>query len=225
MHRPKKKKNSDPLLPEDNVVDERHLIDMEDSVELSIEDRISMYWMENKGFIVGCISALAVVLIVINGLRIYQGVAIENLQAEFAQADANDDLQTFADENPGKDLGGFAALTTADAAYEAGEYEKALEYYSKADKALENTVLAGRAKIGEAFALYQTGATTEGIAQLAALANNTEIAASTRGEAIYHLALEAKLNGDTDAYEGYSAQLSELSLAGPWQQRLAMQNR
>jgi len=221
MHRPKKNKNSDPLMPEDNIVDERNLIDMEDAAELSIEDRISMYWMENKGFIIGCISALALALVAFNGMRIYKEHALESLANEFAAADASDSLADFADANSNKSLGGFAAMATADAAYTEGDYAKALEYYQVASSSLKGTVLAGRAMLGEAFALYQSRQEAEGIAKLNAIAADSSIAESSRAEAAYHLALEADFNGDSEAFEAYAAQINESTLAGPWQQRLS----
>ena len=50
MNRPQKNKISTPTLPEEqqNLVDERNLVDVQESEEISVEDRITMYWMENK---------------------------------------------------------------------------------------------------------------------------------------------------------------------------------
>jgi len=221
MNRPQKKKNSDPLLPEENVVDERNLIDVEDSAELSVEDRISMYWMENKGFIIGCITALAFALIALNGLRIYKDHSIENLKADYANALAEETLESFAEANANKELGGVAALAVADQAFEAETYEKAIQFYQIASGALEDGILSGRAQLGEAFALYQNGQTSEGIAQLSAIAANESLAESVRGEAAYHLALEADLNGNNEAYDAYVAQIESMPLASSWQQRLS----
>ena len=50
-------------MPEDDVIDERHLIDLEESAEISFEDRVSIYWMENKSFLIGCITVLLLVAV------------------------------------------------------------------------------------------------------------------------------------------------------------------
>jgi len=75
MKRPKKNKITNPTLPEDQQADERHLIDAGESAAISIEDRIHLYWMENKGFITGCIAVLALLVIGFNGMRIYAAYA------------------------------------------------------------------------------------------------------------------------------------------------------
>lgn len=221
MNRPKKNKSTDPLLPEDNVVDERHLVDLEDAEELSFEDRVSMYWMENKGFVTGCILALVFVIAGYNGLRIYKEHSEQSLQKTFAAADAAGELESFAKEHASKDLGGFAAMMIADAAYKEADFAKALEFYQIAKSALADSILAGRAMIGEAFALYSKGDIEAGIAKLSSVAADTSIAESTRAEAAYHLAIEADMNGDSDAFQAYSTQITSSELAAPWQQRLS----
>jgi predicted negative regulator of RcsB-dependent stress response len=221
MNRPSKNKRHNPTLPEDAVIDERNLIDVEDSEEISIEDRISIYWMENKGFISGCIFALALLIIALNGMRMYKSHAEAKLQSNYAEALANDTLADFAQANSNKDLGGLAALTVADDAYAAKDYEKALNFYTIASKASENPLLAGRAALGQAFAQYQSGNTEDGIAQLTAIASNNKLAEAARAQAAYHLAIEADVAGDTETYESYVAQINSMPLASAWQQRLS----
>jgi len=220
MHRPKKKKNRDPLLPETSEVDERHLIDAEDSAEISIEDRISMYWMENKGFITGCITILALAIITLNGMRIYKDHAEQKLQAAYAEARTNGSLADFAKAHPNKDLGGFAALVTADQAYETADFATATEFYGIAAKALKESILAGRAQLGQAFALYSNGSNAEALAQLNSIAANSSLAEAVRAEAAYHLAVEADKAGRTEEFDRYLAQITDSPLARQWQQRL-----
>ena len=99
MNRPNKNKIHNPTLPEDqqDIVDERHLIDAEDSAEISLEDRISIYWMENKAFIGGCIFVLALLIIGFNGMRIYKSHAEAKIQAAYAEAMASTSLAEFAE--------------------------------------------------------------------------------------------------------------------------------
>lgn len=208
-------------MPEDDVIDERHLIDLEDSAEISFEDRVSIYWMENKGFIVGCITVLLLVVAGYQSMRIFKDRAELALQAEYAEADSSETLADFAKANTNKELGGFAALSTADDAYTAEEYETALEFYNLAAAALTEPTLAGRAQLGQAFALYQNGSTDEGLAKLNAITADSSLAEAARAEAAYHLAIEADTEGNTAEFESFAAQINDSAMAGAWQQRLS----
>lgn len=221
MHRPKKNKIHNPTLPEDQQqVDERHLIDAKDSEDISFEDRMSIYWMENKAFIIGCIVVLLVAIVGFQGMRVYQQHAIGSLQAKYAEARATETLPEFARANSNRALGGFAALATADEAFAESDYATALEYYRLAAGALRGNLLEGRARLGEAFARYHSGETEAGLAQLNAIAADTRLAGATRAEAAYHLAVEADVAGRTEDFERYAAQITNSPLAGQWQQRL-----
>ncbi len=222
MNRPSKNKRHNPTLPENADVDERHLIDVEESEEISIEDRISIYWMENKGFISGCIFVLALLILAFNGMRMYKNHAEAKLQAAYAEAVAGDTLADFAQAHSNKDLGGLAALTVADEAYTAKDFEKALNFYSIATDALAGNLLTGRARVGQAFALFYNGKKSEALVQLADIAADSDLAEVARAEAAYHLAVEADVAGRTDEYDRYVAQIQASTIATQWQQRLAM---
>jgi predicted negative regulator of RcsB-dependent stress response len=222
MNRPSKNKRHNPTLPDDAVIDERNLIDVEDSEEISIEDRISIYWMENKGFISSCIFVLALLIIAFNGMRIYKDHAEAKLQAAYSEALSNETLSDFAEAHANKDLGGLAALTVADQAYTAKEFEKALNFYSIATGALEDNILAGRARLGQAFANFYNGNESDALAQLADIANDSNLAEVARAEAAYHLAIEADSAGRSEDYDRYVTQIQASTLGTQWQQRIAM---
>ncbi|MFT5836914.1 MAG: hypothetical protein ACI9ZV_000415 [Candidatus Azotimanducaceae bacterium] len=222
MNRPNKNKRHNPTLPDGADIDERNLIDAEDSEEISFEDRASIYWMENKGFIGGCIFALAMLIIAFNGMRIYKGHAEVKLQASYSEAIASETLADFAQANANKALGGLAALTVADEAYTADEFEQALNFYSIAANALAGNVLAGRARVGQAFARFYTGQESEALTQLADIAADSSLAEVARAEAAYHLAVEADVAGRSDEYDRYVAQIQASTIATQWQQRLTM---
>lgn len=222
MNRPKKNKISNPTLPDDHQVDERNLIDAEASEEVSFEDRIHLYWMDNKGFILGCIAVLALLIIGFNGMKIYVAYAEDKIQSAYAAASAENGLDDFAKAHADKTLGGIAALEVADDAYASEKYDNAIEFYGIALDSLENDVLLGRARIGHAFATYYNGEPDKGLDQLRALAANAELPEAIRAEAAYHLAINADVNGDEAAFENYAGQVASHSTAGQWQRRMEL---
>lgn len=220
MNRPKKNKIHNDTLPEDMQVDERHLIDTDETEEISLEDRIHLYWMENKGFITGCVTVLALLIIGFNGMKMYVSYAEGKIQSAYAEAMANDALEVFTKEYSSKPLGGLAALEVADSAYAAEDFARAVEYYAMVPDAVENDILLGRAKIGLAFATYYNGDADNGLAQLRDLAADNTLPEAIRTEAAYHLAVDADVSGDATAFENYAEQVASSSSAGQWQRRM-----
>ncbi len=220
MKRPPKKKHKNPLLPDDAQADERHLVDAEESADLSLEDRFQMYWMENRGFITGCITLLLVVVAGYQGLRLYMEHRDSRLQSEYAAAAAADGLEAFAREHPGAPLGGFAALRLGDEAFEAGDFATALNHYQVAVDGLGGTLLAGRARLGEAFALIGDGQAEAGRAALDALVADNSLPSAVRAEAAYHLAVQARADGDEARFASLAGQVESFGESGAWAQRL-----
>lgn len=221
MNHPPKKKAKNPLFPENQPIDERHLIDLEDAAAHSLEDRIRIYWMEHNGLLSGCLVVLLLLVVAYQGMRLLKEHREHTLQTEYAAADTDKALAAFATTHSDKELGGFAALSTADAAYEDGDYPHALEWYTLATAALKQPVLAGRARLGQAFALYQAGDTEQGLAKLRALNADTSLAAAARAEAAYHLAIEADTAGRSTEFDSLATQIKDSPMAGQWQQRLS----
>lgn len=222
MNRPNKQRIKNPTLPEDQQIDERHLVDTEDSEEISFEDRIRLYWMDNKGFISGCIILLALLIIAFNGMKMYGSYAESKIQSAYVDAKKSASLKDFVQTYSNKSLGGLAALEVADAAYGEEDFETALEFYEAAQAAVGNDLLRGRAVIGKAFAAYYTGQGDQALAQLRAVADDATLPDAIRGEAAYHLAVHADVSGDSETFETYSQQLANKSSAGQWQQRMQM---
>ena len=224
MNRPKKNKIDNPMLPEGekNIVDERNLVDAEDSAEISIEDRISTYWIENKSFVSVSVILLLLLIIGFNGVRIYKGYEEEKVQISYSEAKESKTLENFAESNSSEYLGGLAALAIADESYSKEDYEKALKFYSIASEALIDNFLQGRALIGQAFCMYYNGNINEALDQLVTIAANTSLAEVAQVEAAYHLAVEAKGAGRDEQYDSYATQIKASSIASQWQQRLAI---
>ncbi|MEM8868227.1 MAG: tetratricopeptide repeat protein [Verrucomicrobiota bacterium] len=220
MNRPKKNKVSNPTLPEDQQVDERNLIDLDEAAEVSIEDRIHIYWMENKGFVLGCIVVVCLLIIGINAMGMLKKSSEAKLQAAYTEAIASETLADFAQANSDKELGGFAALRAADTAFGAEAFAEATELYQLAAESIENPLFSGRAKLGHAFALFATGEEAPALAALNAIAADGTLPESIRVEAAYHLAIEADVAGEAEAFESYAAQVRDAVVAGAWRQRL-----
>ena len=223
MKRPQHKKNK-PLSPDPKDeaadIDERNLIDAEESADIAFEERVSMYWMENKVFVSSCIAVLALVIIGVNGVRIYGDYAAEKQQSLYQEAKASNTLASYAIDYPTLDLGGFAALQAADAAYEAAAYDVARENYARAVTALKDPVLVSRAQLGHAFATNELGESEAARDELHALVAGPETAGIIRAEALYYLALHAHLENRDDDFANLAEQIEGLGQAGPWQQRL-----
>lgn len=223
MKRPQHKKNKN-LFPEQKdeaaKIDERNLVDAEETTDIAFEERVSMYWMENKAFVSGCIAVLALVIIGLNGVRIYGNYSTEQHQARYLEAQAEDTLEGFAKDHSHLELGGFAALRVADEAFEAEEFDRAREYYALASTALTDPLLGSRARFGHALSISEAGEIEAAHAELEALASDPNAAQILRAEAIYYLAVSAHLEGRTKALASLSEQIEALAQAEPWQQRL-----
>lgn len=222
MNHPPKKKKKNPLLPEENQIDERNLVDLEDSEKISFEDRAAIYWSENKGFLVKCILILALAIIGFQGMRILKENKEAKIQSKYLAAHSSNALEDFVDTYGNKPLGGFAALVIADDAYTEENYEKALEFYTSASSTLKDPTLSGRASMGQAFALYNTGKIEEGLAKLNTITANTNLSEAIRIEAAYHLAVEAHTTGRNEDFANYARQIENAEFASQWQQRLAL---
>jgi len=90
-----------------------------------------------------------------------------------------------------------------------------------ASDGLADNILAGRAALGQAFALYNTGKTAEGLAKLNGITANTNLPESARAEAAYHLAVDADVAGKSEEFDSLVAQINAMELAGQWQQRIS----
>lgn len=221
MKRPQHKKNKDSSLePEAVNVDERNLVDAEGSADLAFEDRISMYWLENKSFVTGCIVLLALIIVGFNGTRIYQNYASEQQAADYQTALTEDSLAGFAGNYSELTLGGFAALKVADAAYLEEDFTRALEFYTEASSILVGTPLADRAQLGQALAQYKNGDNETALTALEALANNPAATEGIRAEAAYYLAITAFSEGRTEDFKNFADQVNSFEQASRWQQRL-----
>lgn len=225
-HRPAKKKVKDPITgaePGQNPsVDERNLIDAAESASLSFEDRVRIYWDENRAFIIGSIVVLLVVVVGYQGLVAFQNIRERAVRDEFALVgDDLDERKAFVERRVNTPQGGFAALSVADELFADGEYAQAADFYQKAIEALRDSPLAGRAHMGRAISALRGGDVAGGEAMLKAIADNRDLPQAARAEAVFHLAIIALSQGDSAQLESRAAQLDAMPFAQVWQNRLA----
>lgn len=220
MKRPKHRKNKHRQTEDEvPVIDERNLVDAEESTEFSFEDRVAAYWMDNKFSMISSILILIVAIALLNGFRIYRGYSEEKLQANYTAALSAEGLDSYAVGNPNQAIGGFAALSVADTAFEDNDYSRASEFYTLAAQSLEGTILAGRASLGLAFSTYQS-AKKEGLEQLNRIATSVIYSDSVKAEAVYHLAIDALNEGKVEAFDSLFTQINKLEAGSLWGQRL-----
>ncbi len=186
----------------------------------ALEDPLHEWWQKNgKSLIAG---AVIVVLGtgLIFGLRAYRQSQETALQVAFNEAVATDSLGSYALENAGHPLGGVAALQTANAAFEAGEWDRAHDFYSLAVDALKGSPLQGKARLGVAISESKQGNDAAAEQVLATLADDQNAFPAARAEALYFLSLLALSADDRAAFDRWSGKLSEIDQAGRWSSRL-----
>ena len=189
-------------------------------VEPSFEITAHEFWARNRNFILLLIAAALLAIAGREGWQYFAASREADLQADYAKAgDSPDRLASFADAHPGHALAGVASLRVADDKFALGDYKSAATNYSKAAGSLQNDALLGRAKLGAAFSLLNSGDQTGGEAALKALSADAAVFKSARAEAAYHLASLAAGAGKADEARKFADQIGLIEASGPWAQR------
>ncbi|MBC2607164.1 tetratricopeptide repeat protein [Pelagicoccus albus] len=105
-----------------------------------IENQIIMIWEKNRGLILGGIGFVFAVFIGYQGLKFMEARAEKNLQEGYQSADNTDAKATWAEDEAGTALSGFAYKELGDEAFAAGDYAKAETYYRSAAESTETPV-------------------------------------------------------------------------------------
>ncbi len=202
--------------------DDRNLVRIDDTyLNLSLEDRLTMFWEKNGRAVSFALAAVAIAIVAKWGFDQYAASRSRAVTAAYAAAQDSAALETFRQAHPTAPLAGAAALRLADEAYTAGRYADAAKLYSEAAPLLTGQPLAARARLGAAIAQLQAG-DAAAKSSLETLANDTAFARTLRAEAAFHLAILARDAGDNTQTRRWT----DLALAsdpeGIWAQR-AMQ--
>ena len=167
--------------------DDRNLVAVDATTAITFEDRINLFWKNNRTVVLA-LCGLVIVGIVGKGGWDYLARQREaDIGKAYAAATTTEQLKSFSAAHDGHSLAGIAQLRLADEAYTAGKSADAITGYEKAAAALKTGPLAVRAKMGRALARLQSGKTAEATAELKLLADDANQFKSVRAEAAYHL--------------------------------------
>jgi hypothetical protein len=189
---------------------------------LDLEDRVHLFWSQNKQTVLIVIAAVFLGIIAKGGWEYYTNQKELGVQQEFAAANTPEKLKAFAAAHAGHALAGVAQLQLADQAYAAGKSAEAAAAYTQALTRLPAGPLASRAKLGSAMSSLQAGKTAEGETALKQIVADAAQPKGTRAEAAYHLASLAQSQGHNDDARKLCDQVSQIDPSGSWMQRAMM---
>ncbi len=188
--------------------------------EPTFEEKVQVFWIENKNTILLTCALIVVVLVGKELVLHYIDRREKAIGVEFAQAE-NDaaKLAAFTAAHPDHKLAGLAWLAMGDIAFKAGNYTDAAADYAKAGPLTVGSAFGGRARIGEAFSQSLGGDKATAETSFKAIVDDMALPASTRAEARYHLAVIAVEAGRVEDARKELDELQSVDLQGAWLQR------
>ena len=197
-----------------------------DLPQASFEERVQLFWLENKKTILLTCVLVLLILVVKEGVLYYIAQREQAIGTAFAAAESNPDkLRTFATQNSGHKLAGLAWLSIGDEAFKAGKFTEAATAYEKAEPLVAGSAFAGRAQIGRAFSFGLGGDKAKAEDAFKKIVADEKQAVITRSEARYHLALLALEAGRIDDARKALNEVQQGDATGIWTQRaLAIQS-
>ena len=193
--------------------DDRNLVNVDENYpNKSDEEKLALFWKNNKGFILGATAVFVVLMVGIQAVDAMRQGQIAKTQEAYLDAVAGESLEAFAKENAGSPLAGAAALKEADDAYEAEEYAKAIELYQLAATELQGTPFAERARIAIGFAQSKSGDSAAAQSTWKNLVADANTSEAIRAEASYALAVAALAADDDASFQAAVAQLEDYTV-------------
>ena len=216
MSSPQAPKSNSPLPGDDRPV----VAASTDLPQVSFEERVQLFWFENKKTILLTCALVFVILVAKEGVLYYLDQRERAIGAAFAAAETSPEkLRAFANENSGHKLAGLAWLSIGDDAFKAAKYADAVSAYEKAEPLVAGTAFAGRALIGQAFSIGLGGDKTKAEAAFKKVVADAKQPAAIRTEARYHLALLAVEAGRIDDARKALEEVLQNDESGAWSQR------
>lgn len=192
--------------PDRKDEDDRKLVAADEPFDdASFEDQVIAFWDKHQKTILVLVVAASVLALAFPIAAYVSELRREALQAEYSEARENGSLRAFAESHAKQPLGGMALLNLANDAYEAGDYSSAADDYAAARDAFGDHPARERALVGFAMATLKSGETTEARRLLEAIATDSTLLDTSRGEAAYALAI---LDWEAGDIEGVRARLN-----------------
>lgn len=216
MSSPKAPQSNSPLPGDDRPV----VAASTDLPQVSLEERVQLFWFENKKTILLTCALVFAMLVVKEGVLYYLDQRERAIGTAFASAETSPEkLRAFAAANSGHKLAGLAWLSIGDDAFKAAKYADAVSAYEKAELLVSGSAFAGRAQIGRAFSIALGGDKAKAEGEFKRIAADEKQAGATRTEARYHLALLAMESGRVDDARKALNEVQQGDESGVWSQR------
>jgi len=202
--------------------DDRHLVAVDENYAGGdAEDHLWLFWRNHRNKVYGAVCVISGLVILWQGVKIYQSHVDAALQAEYSAAADAPALAAFAQAHADTTLGKLAQLESADNLYKAGKFKEAADSYAKAITMLGDDEKASRARLGQAMALLQANDIKGGTQLLEALTNDNSVVENLRAESAFDLAILAAQAGDKDGANKWLNHLKEFKDANIWNTQAA----
>jgi predicted negative regulator of RcsB-dependent stress response len=202
--------------------DERNVVAVDPTApEATLEERLALIWAQNRTLILAGIVAVFLAIIGRGLWESYAAGKARDVQIAFGAAETVEAKLAFARAHPDSPLAGIALIGAADDAYENADYATAATRYAEAAAALQDSLILGRARLGEAVSSLQAGMATKGESQLREIASDPAASEGIRAEAWYHLAAYALDSGNSAGAREAANKVGEVSPTSMWAMRAA----
>ena len=182
----------------------------------NIEDKVWLFWKNNKTLLIGLSVVIIILFVVIQGLNLYQKQTIKSIQGAYNQITNERERVNFGKAYSTDPLGGLALLQAADSEYEKGKYSSAAQNYKAATIALSGLPFQSRASLGAGISLIRGGQMDRGKAILKRLANDAKTLDVIRAEAAYNIALIALVNRHYLEAKNWLSIIEKLNFKATW---------
>lgn len=191
----------------------------EASSSISFGDQVWFWFMQHTRLLARIGIMFVVITCVSVTFIIWNHIAQCATQRAFNEAVTSGRIEDFAQRYGTNKLGGLAFLEVGNQAYEAGNYEKALDAYGRAKQVLGEDVFGGKAALGKAVAQIHLEKTEAAEKLLNKIANTHGYGQFIRGRALALLALDSWSRKDIPQARMYLDRLGSGEFGHQWSEQ------